>query len=300
MSRKEKLGIPFGLALLLLACLRISILSHREPSYDGRRLSDLARQFGANQWSTNRAAAKEAEVAIQHIGTNAIPFLLEFMQKRDSALKARVRKIIPRKWHEKLHLQERAGDIRRVGAHGIAALGTNAAPALPALIQIATNHPDRDGRYIAVFAIRTLGPASEPAVPFLIQCLTNSFNEIRDDAALGLGYNRLRPEITVPALIQHAKYAKAFPTSFEFHGAFESLARVSPNAAVEILSSMLDDPNQQLRENAAHILAEIDSGVANGGTTLGVADGRFTVNGHPTFLLGFSYFAGLGASDDIV
>lgn len=32
-----------------------------------------------------------------------------------------------------------------------------------------------------------------------------------------------------------------------------------------------------------------------GSTTLGLEDGRFTINGAPTFLLGFSYYAGLGA-----
>lgn len=297
MVRKQKLLVPFGLALLLVGWLGLSILSHREPSYHGRRLSDWARQYGANNWGTNRVAAKEAEIAIQHIGTNGIPYLLQYMQRRDSALKAKLRKVIPRKWHNRLHLQDRAGDIRRVGAHGIAALGTNAAGALPSLIQIATNHPDEDGRYIAVFAIRTLGPASEPALPFLIQCLTNSSAEIRDDAALGLGYNRLRPAVAVPALIQYVNFAKTSPRSFEFRDAVESLARLSPGAALDIVLPMVDDPNPAHRDIATNLLSELDAGVADGHTILGIADGRFTINGLPTFLLGFSYFAGLGASD---
>jgi hypothetical protein len=40
--------------------------------------------------------------------------------------------------------------------------------------------------------------------------------------------------------------------------------------------------------------------VGGSGTTLGIADGHFTIHGRPTFLLGFSYFAALGASDDFV
>ncbi len=35
-------------------------------------------------------------------------------------------------------------------------------------------------------------------------------------------------------------------------------------------------------------------------TVLGIAQGRFTINGEPTFLLGISYYAGLGASKEAV
>src|ERR1051325_2324914 len=167
MGRKQKLMVPIGIAMLLLVWLSISIFSQREPSYNGKRLSDWARQYGTNHWSTNRTAAQEAEIAIQHIGTNGIPFLLDCMEKRNSVLKAKLRRIVRPQWQNWFRLQERAGDIRRLGAHGIAALDTNAAAALPSLIQIATDHPDEDGRYVAVFAIRTLGSAAEPAVPFL-------------------------------------------------------------------------------------------------------------------------------------
>src|SRR5712672_162873 len=215
MTRNQKLVFPFALGLLAVVWLGISIFSHREPSYNGKRLSEWARQYGAYHWNgQNRAADKEAEFAIQQIGTNGIPFLLDLIQKRESALKTKLRKILPRKWHDRLHLQDHSGDVRRMGAHGIAALGTNAAVALPSLLQIATHHPDEDGRYIAVFAIRTLGFAAEPAVPFLIQCLTNSVNIIRDDAALALGYNRLSPEIAVPALVQYVNLAKTSPNPF--------------------------------------------------------------------------------------
>jgi hypothetical protein len=39
---------------------------------------------------------------------------------------------------------------------------------------------------------------------------------------------------------------------------------------------------------------------AQRGPTLGIADTRFTLNGKPTFLLGMSYYGGLGASDQTV
>jgi hypothetical protein len=36
------------------------------------------------------------------------------------------------------------------------------------------------------------------------------------------------------------------------------------------------------------------------GTVLGIAETRFTINGRPTFLLGISYYGGLGASEEFV
>jgi len=40
--------------------------------------------------------------------------------------------------------------------------------------------------------------------------------------------------------------------------------------------------------------------IANKGTVLGIQDTRFTLNGRPTFLLGISYYAGLGAPEEFI
>ena len=42
------------------------------------------------------------------------------------------------------------------------------------------------------------------------------------------------------------------------------------------------------------------AGKADVGTVLGIEGTRFTINGKPTFLLGVSYYAGLGASEDFI
>jgi hypothetical protein len=71
---------------LTLACpIAITFLAWRffyrpEPVYNRKPLSAWAQQYGSNHWSgTNRAADKEAELAIRQIGTNAIPFLLDLV-----------------------------------------------------------------------------------------------------------------------------------------------------------------------------------------------------------------------------
>jgi hypothetical protein len=184
--RAKRLAAVVVLAFLMVTSVAWLFLRRVEPVYNGKPLTAWAEQYGSNNWRPRRELAREAEFAIRQIGTNSIPFLLDMMRARDSELKKRLRQQLPRKWHDRLNLTDNSGNVRRTGAHGLAALGTNAPTAVPALIDLATQHPDEDGRYIAVFALRTLGPAAEAAIPFYIQCLTNKDGTIRNEAAVGL------------------------------------------------------------------------------------------------------------------
>src|SRR3954471_11076867 len=139
---------PIALAAIFFTW---GFLDQREPVYQGKTLRAWAQQYGSNHWTANRAAADEAEFALRQIGTNHIPFMITLMRATDRPLTRKLRTIVPRKWHTALYLNDDSGNIRRIGAHAIAALGTNAAAAVPALIDIAKTHPDHDGRYIAVF-----------------------------------------------------------------------------------------------------------------------------------------------------
>src|SRR6266850_1169351 len=96
--------------------------------------SDLGAAIWLEYWGeANRAADQEAEFAIRQIGTNSIPLLLDLIRTQDPVFKKKLRSVVPQRWHDKLRLRDNSGTIRRVGAHGLAALGTNAAAAVPAL-----------------------------------------------------------------------------------------------------------------------------------------------------------------------
>lgn len=261
MTQQQKLASWLGVLTVALCLAGLILFSRREPAYQGKSLSEWAQQYGSNHWSrADRAAGQEAQFAIQQIGTNAIPILLELMRAKDSGVNKKLRTVLPRRWHDKLGLRDRSGDVRRTGAHGLAALGTNASAAVPKLIDIATNHPEEDGRYIAVFALRTLESAAEPAIPFLIQCLTNKVDIIRDDAAIGLGAIRRQPEIVVPALLSYLEFAKTSPGTFEILDAIQSLSRFGPEAkaAVPAILALLDDSRPDVREHATNCLLRID------------------------------------------
>jgi HEAT repeat protein len=233
---------------------------HRgELVYNGKPLTAWAQQYGSNNWNGRKELAREAEFAVRQIGTNSIPTLLDLMRAQDSNLKRRLREHLPRKWHDRLHLTDHSGRKRRMGAHGLAALGTNASAAVPTLIKLARQHPDEDGRYIAVFALRTLGPGAEAAIPFYVQCLTNRDNTIRNEAAVGLMKIPEQIETTLPALLNY--FAAIEPSgSWELESGIGLMGLLGTNAkpAVPRLLSLLSHERSGVREAVTNHLPWID------------------------------------------
>lgn len=140
-------------------------------------------------------------------------------------------------------------------------MGTNAPPTVvPKLIEIAANHPEEDGRYIAVFALSRLGARAEPAILFFIQCLTNTCNIIREEGAVGLGQVGGQPQIAIPALMKYLESARASPNSFEARAAVSALGKFGTNAkpAVPLLLSFLDYSAVDVREAVTNYLPAID------------------------------------------
>lgn len=232
-----------------------------EPTHEGQPLTAWAELL---DFSLMRPGAeqsrREAKAAIQQMGTNALPTLLGMLRVRDSTLKAKLRNLIPRIWHQRLRLTENGPRIRQVGCHSLSALGTNAATALPELIEIAEQHPDPDGRYRALFAMGYLGPAGERAIPFLVQCLTNSIPEVRDGAASSLGYIRRRPDIVIPALVQYLQMAKSPISRKECFSGIMALGQFGTNAksAAPLLLSFANGRDSTLQSFATIALTMID------------------------------------------
>ena len=268
MKSKWKTSSWIILLILLLGFLLWMVTTKREPVYNGKTLSEWAQQYGSNHWSgADRKADAEAEAAIRAIGTNAVPFLLNRLQARESALKRSARKILPATWHARLRLRDDSGNTWRVGAYGFAALGTNAGVVVPQLIEIARNHLEEDGRYVAVFALRTLGEAAEPAIPFFIECLTNQTAIIRGDAALGLGSVHRQPEMVLPALIHYLQNAetKTSLQNFELTDTLGILGLqfgTEAKAAVPEVLSLLTHADSYVRESATNCLLRIDAEAA--------------------------------------
>jgi hypothetical protein len=161
--------------ILILAAVTIVaagfMLQHREPRYKGRTLSEWLASAGSD-----RQAATDA---VRRIGTNAIPWLLNWSVMKDSKFKERIvngmrdRGFIPRM---KLDFQYRNDAVT-----AFSMLGKEAKPAWPVLIQ-RTYSPDNDVRLQSCICLYESEPDNDTLYPVLKRLVTDPDIRVRDFA----------------------------------------------------------------------------------------------------------------------
>jgi HEAT repeat protein len=122
---------------------------------------------------------KEAARAVQMIGTNAFPHLLELMEKSDSQFRRKLVKFAP----ECLKMRQ-VSYQHMIGAYGFIAMGSAARPVIPSLVALAGNS-DPEIRYSAIVALSHIDCAPQQIVPLLIAHLDDV--RVQAEAAEGLG-----------------------------------------------------------------------------------------------------------------
>jgi hypothetical protein len=145
-----------------------------QPQYKGLPLSTWLSQYAAPSPNPQR---KEAELAIQNMGTNAIPLLLQWIDYQPPQWRTKVARSFPR--IQKIApwlFSPTPRQTRALNAtFGFAALGTNAAAAVPTLANLMskTNRPSSHRN--AVYALCAIGT---PALPNLAAALRNKDPEV--------------------------------------------------------------------------------------------------------------------------
>ena len=246
-----------------------------EPEYDGHPLSywldDSFRYYGAERVTNSNASA-----AVHSIATNALPFLIHWIQT-------------PIRSSQDPDLQSRA-------LVGFVILGPEAKPAIPDLIKIIgrdsnwpamalsyvgpdvvppliellqTNRtadsggnrrrgvfPRRDREY-AIMTLNMLGTNAEAALPVLMQCYGDEAKRSRADVASALARIGLnQPEVIVPALI----YLLANSNGFGQLEAAEALGSLGNKAESAIPALLLagQSKDAQLQIAAAVAIKKIE------------------------------------------
>jgi HEAT repeat protein len=276
---RRTIWISFG--CISLAAFAWFLLKPREPSYQGKPLSIWllkALYSGADD--------SEACNAIQHIGTNAIPTLLDYASARDTRLMKSLlqmnekESLIPRPFYSQ---DERHAMAQR----GFAILGPDAKSAVPALVALMGNKDDSvrlsaifclgcigaaakdavpdlirelqreevstNNEYAAPYALGQIGPAARAAVPILSAALTNgpaSYRAMKQAALIKMQAASISP------FIEQLKDTSNL-TQWEYSWRILFHCGTNADAAVPVLVSLLDNTNSSIQFRAFFLVGRL-------------------------------------------
>lgn len=251
---KFALGVAF---LFLFAVVVHQSLKPREPSYGGHPFSYWVKQYRQPNRNSISEQLEMAEVddAIRHIGTNAIPTLLEMLQTQDSKFKRAAIDFLNRQSLVRLDWQSSA-EKHVIVTRVFEVLGSDAKPAVPGLLTLLTND-DVQVKHLAAEELCHIGPAAREAVPVLIQCLKADSN----------GVARLL-EVEVYSLDQGRSVVYRFPGGFyRDSGCYlRILAAIGPDAreAVQVILPLPTNADSSIRDAAHQAIQKIAPEATNG------------------------------------
>jgi hypothetical protein len=287
----KKRRVILFLAGLIVVVLGAILLwpGEREPEYQRKKLSEWIR--GGFSIKEGFPEGRRRIEALHAIGTNALPFLTEWMNyntpptytKVDRTIEKLNRRVWNSWWAFKFKKIIRAGEamwaFEKLGPQASPAIPglvtlmgstniyvANAAlyaldvigkDAIPVLLGVLTNrqayrvHPE-----LPIAAVmRNLGTNSNLVVPVLIECLTNKDSEVAANAAVLLGGIRGDADRVVPALANTV----AATNEHVRYCAVYAIRRFGDRGrpGVPALIHALDDPARTVRAAATNTLREI-------------------------------------------
>jgi HEAT repeat protein len=186
----------FVLAGVVLLTLAWFVSRLREPSYQGRTLTEWLKA----DTHFYPGSDSEADRAIHHIGSNAIPTLVIYAAVKDSPMKIRILKWNNNLARFRLPISSQF-EKQELAETGFTVLGPDAKSAVPELIRLLR---DDDGgvRSTAASCLGSIGPAAELAVPDLIKVWQSALSagHFNPDAAYALGEIGPSAQAAIPSL----------------------------------------------------------------------------------------------------
>jgi hypothetical protein len=242
MNKLEKhLNFFTGFLIPAAWLLTVQPAHSKEPYYNGRPLSE---------WICC-ASPDEQQNAIQNIGTNAIPVLLDLLGANDKNIKRVAARLNSKGLREAVSDENGIYNIRDTVAKAFWILGTNAEYAIPKLVQL-LNKDDEDVSPYAAAVLVEVGPGGLAA---LKDDLTTRNSSVREDIVLGIGQNGQDPKMVVQVLIPFLKDESADVRRLAAGG----LAKRDPATAIPALIPMLDDTDLDVRQWAASAIGSYGS-----------------------------------------
>lgn len=229
LRRKFWLLLGCGIAVVLI----VMLLREREPRYEGHSLDEWDRMLE----SDDNPSVTNAERAVQHIGANALPFLIKWIQYEEKPWRRHLETLcdkLPDQFARPLNkLMADHGFDRQQGAFSaLYILGPKARPAMPTLVHliqtdplniqqsmtvlagiggdaftpvldVITNRvsPHRLVAINALFELDRRRPLDQIVVSTLTNCLAEPDPELTFRAAQILCYHNLEKELAMKTLV---------------------------------------------------------------------------------------------------
>lgn len=276
--RPPKLLIS-AIAVLIVIGFVAFFTRDKEPEYNGKPLSHWVAVHGGTgqQPKPTKQQSEEAAEAIRAIGTNALPWLLAWLDYEpawidellpvrysgtECSLDARAAIIalgplavsaIP-----ELHrIVRRTTNAPQAGAIALIALCRMGPAAVPAITNILATMPYAEDHWGMPYILETLGTNAIAALPILLQHLANTNEAIATTGAACLAHLHLEADQSVPALTE----ALGDPRPGIRKIAAEGLGNFGPLArsALPALTNALSDPDELVRSNAKAAIHELNS-----------------------------------------
>lgn len=214
-----------------------------EPVYQGRPLSSWLDHHVASSSARppyGSPAWKEADEAIRHIGTNAVPTLVRMLRAKDKP--DFVLKLMD--WGRRHGLPgmqyRRASAQHEEAEYAFEMLGADAVSAVPDLIEIYRRNISESSHMYAALSLGHLGRGAEAALPVLIDSFTHTNKDVRFYAVSAVMHIGGQPDVVIPALTSALKDSNVNVRWNALVGLSMFGGRARP-AVPEILQ-MLDDP----------------------------------------------------------
>jgi HEAT repeat protein len=197
MTKSRRILVAALLAAVVTA-LAWQLFHSREPRYQGKALSAWLADLNTGpivQGDYTGETHDTAADAFRHIGTNALPQLLNGLRAKDSPLKSACLNAL-RNHREFRNIFHPADETRASAAQGFKALGPMAKPAIPELTVI-LNDPDTSLE--SAFCLLFIG--KDGVLP-LVQALTNNQPRVQHWAAFALCHKPTLAQPAVPTFLK--------------------------------------------------------------------------------------------------
>lgn len=265
MRKPVYIGLIVLIITVVARMMTWQVLRMREPVYQGKTLTTWLEEYRAADnpfpiTEEKTATMGRAGNAIRHIGTNAVPFLVEKARAKDSPLKRLITIVVRNQSLIRIHFRTDK-EKRQMAVFGFYALGPLGKDAVPALIDLVKD-VDPNVRLSAADCLGNIGPDAKAAVPLLLPYVNSTSRIVAWDTTVNLGRIHMEPALVVPAIVTNLT---ATNISMRYRGTtIAALGKFGEHAkaAVPFIVPFLNDADEDNRSEATNALKAIDSEAA--------------------------------------